>query len=438
MLDYTAQYGAKKCSPEQAVLLIHSGDAVLAAGGPGALLGALYGARARFDGLRLYTLLGLGGDVCGGLYAPDAAGHIAVTSGILSASEEAAWMGGCIDQAPIHLSVAEQYLDSSVKPTVLLAHCPPPDDEGYFCMGLDDGGFSVAAMRYGRVIVQVNPRLPRIHSDSRIHISRVAAICEHDAPIPMPEAYSTKPDAADIAIAGHIAELIPHGATLQLGPGFLPYIAGQHLADHKGLGIHSDCFSDAFIGLIRKGAVDNSQKALMKGVSVGSYFIATEENLAFLDNNPDVMMRRLNWVCDPKVIAQIGNVHAINQAVAVDFRGQFCCGSLGMAHSGGAGSELDFARGVKRGGQGKFIMAMRSASMGEDGKLASNIYPGLPEGSLVSVPRSDIMYIVTEYGASDLRDLSVKDRVKELVRLAHPDFRDWLLDEALKHGFLIQ
>ena len=435
MLNYSVQFDAKKCSPEQAVSLIHNDDAVLAAGGPGALLDALYKARERYDGLRLYTLLGLTGAASASLSAAETAGHIVITSGVLSASEGSAWMGGSIDQAPIQLSVAEQYLDGTVKPTVLLAHCPPPDEDGYFNLGIDDGGAYAAARRYGKVIVQVNENLPRINSDFRIHINRVTAICEHNEPVPVADAYAAQPDDADKAIAGYIAELIPDGATLQLGPGFLPDIAGRYLVNHKNLGIHSDCFSGAFVELIKKGAVNNSQKAVMKGISVGSYFNATAENLKFLDKNPDVVMKRLSWVCDPLVICQMKNMYAVNQAVAVDFRCQFCCGSLGMDYLGGAGGELDFARGVKRGGEGKFIMAMRSTSKDKDGKLVSNIYPGLPEGSLVSVPRSEIMYIVTEYGVSNLKDLSVKERVQELKRLAHPDFRDWIQEEAVKNEF---
>lgn len=435
MLNYSVQYDGKKCTPEHAVSLIHNDDAVLVTGGPGALLDALYQARERYDGLRLYSLIGLSGAAGGSLISTETAGHVIVTSGKLSAEEGSAWMGGSIDQAPILLSDAEEYIDSSVKPTVLLAQCPPPDDEGYFYLGIDDGGSNAASRRFGKVIVQINENLPRINSDCRIHINRVTAICERNEPIPVAKTYAIQPDDSDKAIAGYVAELIPHGATLQLGPGFLPDLAGHYLENHKDLGIHSDCFSDAFVELIKKGAVNNSQKAVMKGVSVGSYFNVTTENLKFLNRNPDVMMKRLSWVCDPQVICKMKNMVAVNQAVAVDFRGQFCSGSLGMDFSGGAGSELDFARGIKRGGEGKFIMVMRSTSKDKDGKLVSNIYPGLPEGSLVCVTRHENMFLVTEYGATNLRDLSVKERVQELKRLAHPDFRDWLQDEAVKNDF---
>jgi len=148
------------------------------------------------------------------------------------------------------------------------------------------------------------------------------------------------------------------------------------------------------------------------------------------------MAKSISWICDPAVIAGLDGFISVNAGMAVDFRAQICSSSPGASFSGGVGSHLDFARGAKRSGNGKSLVVMRSTSIADDGSRVSAILPALPDGSLVSIPRSDVMYVVTEFGAVNLRDLGVKERVKALISIAHPDFREWLSDEAKTFSIL--
>ena len=435
-MAYQAQYDAKKLSPGQAVSLINSDDAVLVAGEPGALMEALFQARAQFDGLRLYSVFGVSGRSGTSFFTEDMPKHIRVQSAVVGSHEWAAWFGGGVDQAMVNLSDAEAYIDNVCQPTVLLAHCPPPDEQGYFYPGANPGCAAAAHMRGAKIIIQVNKNMPLIPTDyARIHIGSVAAICESDEPVPFIAPWEGEPTEQDKAIAGFVAEHIPHGATIQAGLGLLPDLAVRTLANHKDLGIHTDCFGDALISLMQQGAANNSKKEICHGLSIGGYVNASPEGLSYLHNNPAMAIKSLSWVCDPATIRQISNMCTINTGLAMDFRAQICAGSPGQSFSGGVGSHLDFARGAKRSAGGKSFILMHATYRDEEGKLQSNIRPTLPEGSLVNVPRSDVMYVVTEYGAADFRDLSVKGRVQAMTALAHPDFREWLTDEAKKHGF---
>ena len=434
-MNYSAQYDARKRTPEQAVSLIRKEDSVLAAGSPGALLEALYQARDRFDGLRLFSVFGLAGAGGAALCAPETANHVMVSAGILGRHEENAWQGGSIDQAPVHLSAVDEYIADNCRPTIVMVHCPPPDNDGFFYPGVDCGGVFPALERGAKVIVQVDRNLPLIFTDTRIHVTDAVSICEADEPLPARGAEYAEATEADKAIAGYVAELIPDGSTIQLGAGLLPELTGRLLVDRKDLGIHTDCFNAACVELMKKGAVNNSKKEVMRGVSVGAFFDVPPEDLKYLDKNPQVMMKDLSWVSNPSVIKGISGMRTVNEGLAVDFRAQVCCSNLGMGFTGGPGSQLDFARGAKRCKDGLSFFLMRSTAVDKDGARVSRVYPGLPEGSLVSVPRSDMMYVVTEYGAVNIRDMGVKERVKALISIAHPDFRDWLTDEAAKNGF---
>ena len=435
-MQYQTQYAAKKCSPEYAISQITSDDRVLAAGEPGALLRALYQARDHFDGLRLFSVFGFSGIAGTYMYTPEMAGHIEAISMVLHKNAGDAWMRGAADLAMANLSEAEQYLAESAGPTVLLAHCAPPDEHGYLYLGVDAGCFTAALERGARIFVQVNENMPLIYSDyARIHVSAVTGVCEFTEPLPAGPAGDAAVAEEDKAIAGFVAERIPNGSTIQLGAGSLPDTVGRSLDRHKDLGAHTDCFGSAMIHLMKKGAVNNSKKDFLPGISVGGYFRAPADELQYLHKNRQVLMKKLSWVCDPAVMSRMKNLMSVNTGLAVDFRAHVCSGCLGDEFVGGIGSQHDFARGAKRATDGKSFIVMRSTRLAADGSRVSAILPALPDGSLVSIPRCDIMYVVTEYGAANLRDLGVKERVKTLISLAHPDFRDWLTEEAGKHGY---
>ncbi len=436
-MNYIDQYNAKKCSPEQAISLISNEDIVFTGGEPNALLEALYNAKERFDGLKLYSMFGIMGPQGGNINSEEMVGHLNFTATVLKHNEERSWHHGNIDQVLVHFSEMEDLVEKRYKPTVLLTHCSPMDEEGYFYMGTHAGCARPAVDCGAKVIVQANENMLTIYSDYyRIHISEVTAICEFSEPVSAPDMIIKEPSEADKVIAGLVAERIPNGSTIQLGAGALPHIAGRFLANHRDLGIHTEAFSGSYIDLIKKGAVNNSKKEICTGISIGGFFGGADFAPEIIHKNPKVMMKKLSWINNPDVICRISNMMSINSCLGIDLHGQVCSESIGLSITGGIGGQLDFIRGVRRSAGGKSFLIMRSTVEKKDGSRISKISLNLPEGSIVSAPRSDVMYIVTEYGVADLQYRSSKERANVLIAIAHPDYRDKLTFEAKKHGFI--
>jgi 4-hydroxybutyrate CoA-transferase len=266
--------------------------------------------------------------------------------------------------------------------------------------------------------------MPRCHGDSFLHISELDALVYEDEPlIELPSAELTD---VEREIGRCCADLISDGATLQLGIGSLPDAVLTCLGDKKDLGIQSEMFSDGVVSLALSGIITNARKTLHPGKCVAAFLMGTRRLYDYADDNPGVYMAPVDYVNDPYVIAKNDNMVSINSCVQVDLMGQVCSESVGLTQISAVGGQVDFVRGAQLSKHGISIIAMPSTAKGGD---VSKIVPFLDQGSAVTTNRNDVMYIVTEYGAVNLQGKNLRQRAKELISIAHPNFRAALTEE---------
>ncbi len=321
------------------------------------------------------------------------------------------------------------------KRIVLLCVCSPMDKHGYLSLSLstlyerelvDAGAF---------VIAEVNPNLPRTFGDTMIHISEIDAIVETKYSIPS-VTYGEFSE-TDKKIAENIAGLVEDGSTIQFGIGKIPNAVAFALKDKKRLGIHTDIFTDSMIDLIEFGAVDNSMKTLCKGKTVGASALGTRKLYDFIDDNPSFEFRSCMWINDPYVISQNYKMVSINTSLEVDLTGQCASESIGTMQFSGTGGQANTAIGAQMSSGGKSIIALSSSAVvkSDNGEksIISKIVPVLKEGAVVSLSRNDVDYVVTEYGVASLGGQSIKERVRRLINIAHPRFREQLKYETEKY-----
>ena len=324
-----------------------------------------------------------------------------------------------IEFVPVAFSESSRLLCERVPVDTFIVTVSPMDRNGWFTFGTNNDYTSSVARSARRLIVEVNPAMPRVFGESLLHISEVDAIVEHETPLI--EVVSAPPDAEDEAIATTIAALIDDGACIQMGIGSLPNAVCARLAGHKDLGIHTELMTPALAELVRCGAVTNRRKATYRGRSVFTFAMGDRALYDFLDDNPSMHSAPVQIVNDPRHIAKNDNVVSVNATLQVDLGG--ACNSehlLGRQYSG-AGGQLDFVRGACASRGGKSIIACHSTA--RDGSL-SRIVPQL-DGP-VTTPRNDTQIVATEYGWVDLRGKSLRERAEALVGIAHPGFRDEL------------
>ena len=434
-MDHKSTYLSKKRTPQDAVALVKDNSSVFLNCEPMALMTALKDQKDRFSRLYSHTMLSLRStEAQEVMLSPEVDRRFFnVVCYYGKAEGETAKRGSPVEQVICSFSQYESYIER-IKPEYLLANVSPMDGEGYFSLGYAPNG-RVAIDAGAKVILQVNNHMPFITSDYyKVHISEVAALCESDHPVM--EFFDAKPSKIDEEVASHIIERIPDGATIQLGIGGLPSAIGVFLKDHKDLGIHTEMFSDTMTRLMKQGVVNNSKKKLYPGVSVSSFFQGSKETNDFIHNNKDVLNKKLAWANDSEIIAQNNDMISINSCLAVDLRGQVCSESLGFNTSGGAGGQLDFARGARKSSGGKSFIAMHSVAEKKNGDRISKISLALPLGSIVTTPRTDVQYIVTEYGVAEMENRTVSERALNLIAIAHPDYREQLRFEAKQNGYI--
>jgi 4-hydroxybutyrate CoA-transferase len=313
---------------------------------------------------------------------------------------------------------------------VTLVQVSPPDDDGWCSLGVSVD-YTLASTRADRVtIAQMNRFMPRTLGD-RIHLDEIDCIVEKDEPI-----IELKPPAIgdkEKAIGGNVAKLIEDGSTLQMGIGAIPDAVLLFLKEKKDLGIHSEMFSDGIVDLAAAGVVTNRKKTINTGKFVATFLMGTRKLYDFVDNNPDVVMRTVDYTNDPFIIGQHDKLISINSALQVDMMGQVNAEMIGRNQFSGIGGQVDFVRGASRSKGGKSIIALPSTASG--GKV-SRIAVELGRGAAVSTSRNDVHYIVTEYGAAELRGKSIRERARALIAIAHPEFRDSLTKQASEAGFV--
>ena len=249
----------------------------------------------------------------------------------------------------------------------------------------------------------------------------------------MPSSTSASP--IEEKIASHILERIPDGACIQLGIGGTANAVGFGLRDKKHLGVHSEMFTDSMVYLHELGVIDNSQKTFMPGRSVAGFAFNTKKSCDFINRNPKVYFEPYHVINNINNIAANDNLMSINTSLAIDLTGQLCSESIGMRQYSASGGQVDYVRGATLSKGGKSFIAMPSVANTKNGPV-SKISLTLPEGSIVTTLRTDVMYVVTEYGCVNLKFCDIPTRAKKLISIAHPDFRDELTFEAKKHGFI--
>jgi len=326
------------------------------------------------------------------------------------------------DYVPVFLSQIPQLFKTNILPIdVAIVQVSPPDKHGYCSLGTSVDIARAAVETATRVIAQVNPRMPRTHGDSFIHIKEIDCLVWHEAELPEVNYESGTTDAIR-QIGVNIAELIEDGATLQLGIGTIPDQVLKNLSNHRNLGLHTEMLSDGVIPLIESGAINNSLKKINRGKSVTSFMAGTRKLYDFVDDNPEMEVLDIAYVNDTSIIRKNKDMIAINSAIEIDLTGQVCADSIGIYQYSGIGGQMDFMRGASLSEGGKPIIALPSVT----NKGISRITPFLKEGAGVVTTRGHVHWIITEYGRVNLFGLNLKQRGKALISIAHPDHRETL------------
>lgn len=326
------------------------------------------------------------------------------------------------DYVPIFLSQIPQLFKKNILPLdVAIVQVSPPDAHGYCSLGtsVDIARAAVDVAPY--IIAQVNSRMPRTHGDGFIHVNKINSLVWHDAELPEID-YSSKSSDTIIQIGRNVASLIEDGATLQLGIGAIPDQVLKNLTNHKSLGLHTEMLSDGVIPLIEKAIIDNSRKKLNVGRSVTGFMAGTRKLYDFVDDNPAIKVMDIGYVNDTSIIRKNPKATAINSAIEIDLTGQVCADSFGTYQYSGIGGQMDFIRGASLSEGGKPIIAMPSVTS----KGISRIVPFLKEGAGVVTTRGHVHWVVTEYGMVNLFGKNLKQRGRELIRIAHPDHKEFL------------
>ncbi len=339
---------------------------------------------------------------------------------------------GRADFTPIFLSEIPDLFRSNHLPLdVALISVSTPDAHGFCSFGVEVGTTKPAAEAARIVVAEVNRQMPRTHGDSFIHVSRLDAIVESDYRIPEAPQGGTSPE--HLQVGATIAEMIPDGATLQMGIGSIPDAVLSNLRNHRDLGVHSELFSDGVIDLVEAGVITCARKTFHPGKMVAGFLFGSERLYRFVDNNPLIELHPTDYVNDPFNIAQNEKMVAINSAIEVDLTGQVCADSMGTQLYSGVGGQIDFIRGSARSKGGVPIIAFLSTA--KKGAV-SRIVPTLTPGAGVVTTRNDVHYVVTEYGVADLYGKTIRRRAQELIRIAHPQFKEELTFAARELGYL--
>lgn len=430
-----SRYQALLKTPEQAVLPIQSGETIvygMSISQPPALLKALADRilSANLQNINIYTFL------------PREYSQTTVLSPELCDQiTHHSWFGGAADRmmtkyglsyfVPSYLHQIPRLCSEFMDIDTVITTVSPMDKAGFFSFGTGNDYISTAARCGKRIIVEVNKYMPRVFGDSQIHLADVDGIVEYDTPLLEIAVPEEKPE--DRIIGPMLAEMVPDGATLQLGIGGLPNAVTRYLDDHKDLGVHSELFTEGMVDLIENGVINGKKKTLHIEKHVFTTAAGTKRLYEFMDDNPSIESYPASHVCAPDIIAKNDQMISINSVLEVDLLGQANAEYLSGSLFSGTGGQLDFVRGAFDSRGGKSILAFYSTAKG--GKI-SKIVPRLEAGAAITTPRADVHYIATEYGVANLKGKDTRQRALAIIDLAHPSFRDSLIHEADQMGLI--
>lgn len=422
----TRMYEEKCTTASQAVSVITSGDNIVVPPGaaePEILMEALANRRAELKDVRIHQMLPLRE---ASYLKPGMERHFRHVSWLTSSVVKRGVKEGRAGVMPGYLYEYPGFIrDMDVD--VFMGTVSPMDEHGYFSFGVSVDYTIAAAGCAKKVILVVNPNMPRTMGYSFIHVSQADFIVEDQSPLlEVAKPTLTK---VDNKIGDYVCELVNDGSTIQLGLGLVANAAAQCLTSKKGLGIHSHFITDTICDLVECGAVTNRRKNLHQGKIICSSAVGTKRLYQFMNNNPLFEMHALSYTNDPLVISRNHNMVAINSVDEIDLLGQCASEPIGPKLYSGTGEEVDFARGAMNAEGGKSIVVLHSTHKGR-----TKIVPMLESGSVVSLNKNDVDYVVTEYGIAKLRGKTYRQRVEALTAIAHPDHRDGLTEAAKKFG----
>jgi len=415
-------------SPEQAVDGIRSGQRIYvhcAAATPSVLLDALV---ARAPELEDVTVIHLHVEGPGPHLRPEMARHFRHRALFIGPNARQAVNEGRADYVPVFLSDVPRLFDRGLLPLdAVLVNATPPDAHGFCSLGTSVEAMHAAIRAATTVIVQFNRAMPRTLGESFIHVDDIDVAVEVDIP---PYRYETGAvGEVERQIGEYVADLVSDGATIQLGIGAIPTATALALRDKRDLGVHTEMFTDPVVDLVEAGVVTGTRKERNRGKIVTAFMMGTQRLYDFVHDNPMVEMRSVDFTNDTHVIRSFNRMVAINSAIEVDLTGQVVADSIGHRLYSGIGGQMDFIRGASLAPEGRAIIALPATAAGGE---ASRIVPSLREGAGVVTTRAHVRTIVTEFGVAELWGKSVRERARELIAIAHPDFRDELTAEAAR------
>lgn len=424
MNNWKEVYNTRKMTAEEAVTHIRSGDRVVVAhliGAPVPIVEAMANNYKAYENVEICHMLTSGNAPYS---EPKYKGHFNLNLIFFGGNTRRASKEGYADFTPTHFSDVPYLMRNNLKPDVALIQVSPPDVHGYVSLGLSTD-YTIGAARVARtVIAEVNANCPRMYGETLMHVSEIECFVETERPIVnIPPTQLTE---TEKMIGGNCAELIKDGDCLQLGIGAIPDAVLSFLYDKKDLGIHSEILGDGVKNLSEAGVINGSRKEIHKGKIIATSLYGSDELTKYANQNPVFELYPVDYTNDVRIISQHSNMISINSCVELDFMGQVCSEAIGSTQFSGIGGQVDFVRGAKMSVGGKSIIACYSTAKND---TISRIVPRLGEGTPVTTSRTDVDYVITEYGIAHLRGQSLRNRAKALIGIAHPKFRDKLKEE---------
>ncbi len=419
---------SKFVTAQKALEFVQPGHSVYihaAAAAPQALVKALVNRAPKLKNVKIFHLHTEGN---ADYTKPEYEGIFEVNALFIGGNVRKAVWDGRVNFIPCFLSEIPLMFRNKIIPLdVALIQVSPPDKHGYCSLGTSVETTRAALEMAACVIAQVNKHMPRTHGDGFIHINQIDALVECDEKLH--ETILPAPNDVEDKIGNHIAGMIEDGSTLQMGIGTIPNAVLAKLNHHKNLGIHTEMFSDGVIPLVKSGVINNSQKAVHPGKIISGFVIGSQNLYDFIDDNPMVNLLDIAYVNNVSVIRKNKKAVSINSAIEVDITGQVCADSISTKFYSGVGGQMDFIRGASLSEGGKPIIALPSVT----NKHASKIVPILKPGAGVVTTRAHVQYVVTEFGVANLYGKNIKERIRAMINIAHPDHREDIERQAFEY-----
>ena len=427
-MSWKEEYQKKLCTAEEAIRLVHDGDVVhigTASSIACALAEALYQRKGELKDVKISSAVNLW---MLPFYTDEPNDSFSVLTYFAGPGEREAMKHGNCLYSSLHLSRVDQWCQDFLGGGVGFIEVSPPDENGFMSYGTYTAMHDDVRAAVSRVALQVNKNVPYVYGKNNvIHVSQADAIVEADRPLA--EVPDSPVDETLEAISKFIVDEIPDGACVQLGLGGLSGAVGYGLQNKNDLGVHSEMLTNSMMHLMKRGVINNKNKNFNAGKTVVGFALGSRALYDFVDHNEDLMFTPFTYVNDPYMIAKNDHFMSVNTAMSVDLFGQVAADNIGGRQVSAVGGQVDFVRGAQMSKGGKSFIALTSAMDGKKGK-SSRIVAQLPAGTAVTTSRQDVQYVVTEYGCVNLKPLNMKDRALALIRLAHPDFREELTEQA--------